>query len=173
MNFIKSVAKYVLDNQSFRNLPYIAVEGIEEGFVSPSLIILAGLSERESPFVIDAHFRNMLHELKLDLATKNQAALYLAKILIREILDNSIDAYEGSSILFREIFDLTDFRDKDTYYVYDSIGLAKAYSYYSTIGDLLQAAESWDTLKTNADLIEGAKVQIKAELINWLQENEN
>ena len=63
MNFRQQIAKYVTGNLTTEQLPDIGVTGLEEGLDTPSLCILAGLSNNESPFQIDHYFKLTLEEL--------------------------------------------------------------------------------------------------------------
>ena len=63
MTFREQIVKYVTGNMTTNQLPDIGVSGLEEGLDSPSLRILAGLSENENFFQIDNYFKQTLEEL--------------------------------------------------------------------------------------------------------------
>lgn len=166
-NFLDKLALYVVKGQPSSELPEIAMQGLEEGYENPSLILLAGLSADENPFVMDECFKNVLEELNVDFIERNQAAFFLIKSIAKNILDNQIDTYVGCDFIFNQILNMTDLRKQDDKFVYDSIGLADVYSFYITIEELMTASVKWDTLKTNEQLIEEVKENIKVKFKEW------
>lgn len=163
-DFLESLALFMLHNQSTSILPNIAVHGLEEGYKSPSLILLAGLQDNENPFVITEHFKKSLEELNINFRDKNQAALFLVKSLVDKVLKDDIDVYKACEYIFENILPLADFRTHDKKFVYDSIGLSDIYSLYITAEELTQASIKWDKLKTNEQILNEIKEEIKMKL---------
>ncbi len=166
-NFLDRLALYVVKGQPSSVLPNIAMQGLEDGYESPSLILLAGFAADENPFVIDEYLKKVLEELNVDLTETNQAAFFLVKSIAKKILDNQIDTYVGCDFIFGQILSSTELRKQDDKFVYDSIGLADIYSLYTTVEDLMNASVRWDKLKTNEQLIEEAKENIKMKFKEW------
>lgn len=167
LNFLENLALYVVKVQPSSVLPNIAMQGLVDGYESPSLLLLAGLATDENPFVIDEYFKKVLQELNVDLVGTNQAAFFLVKSIAKKILDNQIDTYAGCDFIFSQILSSTDLRRQDDKFVYDSIGLSDIYSLYITIEELKNASIRWDKLKTNEQLIEEAKENIKMKFKEW------
>jgi hypothetical protein len=169
MNFFCRIAAYVLAEKPTAEMPEIAVQGLQEGIESPSLIILAGTQGGESPFVIDENFSKLLQELNITfILEKRQAAMFMAKCVAFDIINNTMDAYEGCKTLFNEIVDFLDVEEKAGTYAFEGIGLHQVYGDYVTIDDLRNATYSWMGTKTNEQLIDESKQSIKTELVKWL-----
>ena|GEM_PF-946464 len=167
MNFLEKIAQYILNEQTSSALPSIAMQGLEEGYETPSLIMLAGCNDNENPFLINQYFQGLLHELSLNSLDKKQAALFLVNSTVDKIVSNQIDVYEGCDFIFKQILDLTDLRSENKKFVYDSIELADVYSLYVTIWELMHASVNWDKIKTNNNLMEETKQEIKKRLLEW------
>lgn len=173
LNFTGRLAQYVLYEESSEELPAIASQGLKEGFETPSLVVLAGFNEYDNPFVIAAYFTQLLKELNLNLSDKEYAALYLLGLMVDKIIHGEVDVYNGCDFIFSDVLGLTDLRRKDNMYVYDSIGFANIYGLYDTIGELVHASERWDSVRSNEQLIEDTKKDIKKKLEEWRLKNDD
>jgi hypothetical protein len=169
MNFFCRIAASVLAERPTAEMPEIAVQGLQEGIESPSLIILAGTQGGESPFVLDESFLQVLQELNITfILDKSRAAMFMAKCIAFDIVNNKLDAYDGCKTLFNEVVDFLDIEDRNETYAFEGIGLQQVYGDYDTIDELRNATYSWMGTKTNQQLIEESKQSIKSELVKWL-----
>ena len=86
-------------------------------------------------------------------------------------LTDKLDPYDGCKVIFDQTLSKTDFRSQDEKYVYDSVQLASVYGLYDAIFELQNASVNWNKEKTNEQLIDIAKEDIKRELAKWTQHN--
>ncbi len=86
-----------------RSLPAIAITALSEGIDSPSMRVLAGLTGNEDPGDAENLFKEALSEIGMLLPTKRDAMMFLAANISSQIVDGSIDPYDGA----KEIWDLT------------------------------------------------------------------
>lgn len=168
LNFLENVAFHILEGDSSMNLPAIALQGLEEGYDTPSVLILAGFSKKESPFLIDEYFNLMLKDLNIKLVDKRDAAVFLIKSQVKKISEEQIDVYDACDFIFKQVLALTNIRQQDKNFVYDSIGLEIVYSLYITIWELMNTGQRTEAIKSNGIITE-AKQQIKEKLNEWSQ----
>jgi hypothetical protein len=167
MNFRQQIAKYVTGNLTTSQLPALGLKGLEEGFETPSLSILAGLDKNENLFVINQYFEQTLKELDFVLPDKKQAAIQYAFAIIDEILEDRKDVTEGMQEIINKAFGCYDFFSESNQYCYDSIGFHNAYGLFDTYEELfiddkhLIIEKSIDQLKTET------KSELVNELKNW------
>lgn len=83
-------------------LSVVALDALEEGFDSPALRMLAGLSENETAEAWDL-FDRALAELRIVKPAKRDAVVALAREVAKQIKAGTITPYEGA----KEIWDLT------------------------------------------------------------------
>jgi hypothetical protein len=152
-------------------LPDIGVKGLEEGFDTPSLCILAGLNKNESPFQIEHYFKMTLDELKIELPDKRQAAIEYAFAIVDEILEGKKDVIEGTREIRYKAIDSYDFFSESIKYCYDSIGFESAYGLFDTYDELSNADRPWQKGKTNQQLMTETKAELIEELKNWKNKN--
>ena len=167
MNFRQQIAKYVSGNMTTGQLPDIGITGLEEGLDSPSLCILAGLSEYENPFQIEHYFNLALKELKINLPDRRQAAIEYALALVDEIIKGNIEVIDGTREIRYKAIDSYDFFSESKQYCYDSIGFEKAYGLFDTFDELSVADTPWQTDKTNEQLMQETKIELLEELKRW------
>lgn len=171
MNFRQQIAKYVTGNLTTDQLPDIGVKGLEEGFDTPSLCILAGLNKNESPSQIEHYFKMSLDELKIELPDKRQAAIEYAFAIVDEIIEGKKDVIEGTREIRYKAIDSYDFFSESKKYCYDSIGFESAYGLFDTYDELSNADRPWQKGKTNQQLMAETKVELFEELKKWKNKN--
>jgi hypothetical protein len=170
MNFKQQLSNYILGNLETSDLPKVGIVGLESGLDSESLIILAGLSEKDNLFEIDAYFKKALDELEIQLPDKRTAAIDVITYYADLIKNKQIDSYLGIEKIVDEVLYKTDLFDKSEKYVYDYIGFEKIYGLYDTCCELECADRPRDKEKTNDELIEDCKRDIIIEIKKWLAE---
>lgn len=103
MKWLTTVSLWAFGALPPRQLQLSAVGALEEGFDSPSLRQLAGLppSEEEKATVL---FGRVLEELRQSLPSKADAGRYLAREIARQIVDGTIEPYEGARRIWWEVY---------------------------------------------------------------------
>ncbi len=161
MNFHQQLSAYKLGLLTDKDLPDIAIAGIEEGYDSGSLRILAGRGRTENAFVLCEDFQKALHELGFNLKDDKDAFLDLLVYYAEDIVNNGADPYEG----YKNIIDLSyegldhlDFDLLDVYTLHVSIWEEESdgLDFHSSKG------------LTKEEYIESAKQEMITHLKTWL-----
>jgi hypothetical protein len=167
MNFKQLIGQYALGNLAIDRLPQIAYVGLEEGYESPSLIILAGIEKGESSGVVEQYFKLALNELSIIIPDIRTLAIEHAIFLANEIILNKTDIIKGVSEILNSALGKYDFHTEDNKFVYDSVSFEKVYSWYDTYDDLLDAEYDWTEGKSNKELMIDVKEKLFEELERW------
>lgn len=104
MNFKQQISNYVLGNLTTSNLPKVAFWGLQNGLDSESLVILAGLNERDDLFEINSYFEKALDELGIKIPDIQTASLEIINYYANMINSKQIDPYLGTEKIIREVF---------------------------------------------------------------------
>src|SRR5690606_23734380 len=139
-------------NWTTSDLPKLGLAGLQQGLDSESLVILAGLSDKDNSFEIKQYFDKTLEELQINLPDKRTAAIELAVFYAQEIVDKRMDPIDGTWKIINYCLRSYDFYGETKNYVMDSIGFENAYGLYYTYDDLKDADHAWSTSKTNDEL---------------------
>ena len=137
MNFKQLIGKYLSGNFPSEQLSQIGVIGLYEGFDSPSLCILAGLSRNESSYIADRYLKSTLEELGISLPEKRQSALLYALGITEDILEGRTELIAGVWEIKSKAIDCYDFYSETKHYVYDSIGFELLYGLFDEYDDLI------------------------------------
>jgi len=173
LNFKQHIAKYVTGHLTTSQLPELAILGIEEGYESESLLILAGMSKRDNGFEVQEYFKNTLVELNLELPDRRNAALEYATGIAQDILNEKRDLFEGLKEIKSGALDSYDFFSETKRYVYDSIGFETVYGLYDTYDDLLNPLCKWDSKKSIETLKIETRTELMGELKKWNEKLKN
>ncbi|WP_109830549.1 hypothetical protein [Reichenbachiella versicolor] len=175
MNFQEKLAEYVLENRTTSQHPDIALTGLAEGLDSDSLIILAGMDERDNTFELQQYFEQMLSELKLKLPNKFCAANVLITYHLERMINDPKQSFEIMTTIKNEIDDAFDWpMDNTTKYLGEELDLHHLYTWYRELQDLEDGSlilyytdlpKVEQKRKFEEHLIEEAK--------NWLNRNKN
>jgi len=95
------VAKWYCSRVNPEEIPLFAADALEAGFDGPALRRLAGLASPNSSEVGDLFDRALAEIGTVEIRTKEQAILKLAKLTARSIVDEEIDAFAGAASLAR------------------------------------------------------------------------
>ena len=87
MTFRQNISRFVTGEIDMRSLPDIALQALQQNLDTPSLRILAGLSDSEDGYIIDNSFKDTLKELSIDLPDKRQAAIEVGLAIAEEIFE--------------------------------------------------------------------------------------
>lgn len=174
MTFRQNISRFVTGDISLRSLPDIAIQALEQNLDTPSLRILAGLSENENEFVIDKYFKDTLKELSIDLPDKRQAAIEVGLAIAEEIFAGRQEVFEGVQKIKWKSIDAYPFYEETKNYCYDSIGFEKVYGLFDTIDDLRDAGSTqWESDKTNQELEDELTKDLVTELKVWTNRMQN
>jgi hypothetical protein len=159
---------------SLHALPDIALQALEQGLDTPSLRILAGLSDHENEFVIDRYFKDTLLELSIELPDRRQAAIEVGLAIADEIFDGKRTIYEGVRDIECQALDAYPFYQETKNYVYDSISFEKAYGLFDTIDDLRDPGSAqWQAGKTHQEPEQALTKDLLTELKRWSEVMKN
>lgn len=92
---------------------------------------------------------------------------------VDKILNYEMEVIEGAKKLFFDVIDDYDFHSESKHYCYDSIGLEKIYGLFDTYEERLNADRAWQTEKTNVQLMEEIKTELRLEPENWINKQKN
>lgn len=173
MNFKQHIAKHVTGHLTTSQLPDLAVLGIEEGYESESLLILAGMSKTDNGFEIQEYFKKALTELHLQLPEKRNAALEYAEGVTADILNQKKDLIEGLREIYTNAIGSYDFFSETNKFAYDSIGFERLYGLYDTYDDLLSPLCKWTSKKSIETLKRETWTEIEVELKKWSEKLKN
>jgi hypothetical protein len=102
--FRQEILNFILGNSSTSNLPQIGLIGLNEGFESESLIILAGLSQTDNSFEIERYFKDSMSELDIVLPDKKTASIELAQFFADMVIERKIEPILGVSKMIHKCF---------------------------------------------------------------------
>jgi hypothetical protein len=173
LNFKQQIAKYVTGHITTSQLPELAIMGIEDGYESESLFILAGMSNGDNGFEIQEYFKKTLAELNLELPDKRNAALQYITGIVQDILNGKKDLIEGLTEIKSNALDSYDFFSETKKYVYDSIGFETIYGLYDTYDDLLNPLCKWDFKKSIETRKSETRTELIVELKKWNEKIKN
>lgn len=167
MNFKQLIGQYVIGNLLTEQLPQVAYKGLEEGFDSPSLVMLAGIEKGESSFVVEKHFKAALIELNIDIPDKRSAALEYATIIAQEIIDGKKNVFEGVGEIIYKVIRRGDFESYTTLYIYDGIFFERVYGLYYEYDGLENDLMHVSGDKSREQLILETRHDLLEELKKW------
>ena len=168
MTFNQKLANYVLGNFTATDMPDIAVTGIEEGFESESLLILAGFCKNENAHEIVSYFDKALCELKIELISEKEAAIEIIHFYSYEIINDRIDVLKGMSLIAKSVLLKSHLFEESQVYAYDSIGFETVYGYYDSYEGILYDY-IFEEQQEKVKLIAKAEQEIKNELKLWVK----
>ena len=90
-----------------------------------------------------------------------------ALAIVDEIVENLKDVVDGIREIHDKALNSYDFPSENKQYCYDSIGFENAYGLFVSFDELSNADVPWQTGKTNKQLMDEIKTELKEELIKW------
>lgn len=168
MDFSIALAWFENGSIGIRQLPDVALSALEQGYDSPSLRILAGLSDIEDAWKIEAYFSATLRELALTLPEKRCAALLVAKAISEECISGNRPVFEGVQKLLDEVINRYPFEQKNKKYAYDGIGFNEVYGLFDSLDELpFEAAWPWQKPIPYAAQVAALEQELLLSLHNW------
>jgi len=166
MTFLQKLSAYSLGFITDKDLPDVAMTGLEEGYDSESLRILAGHNTTDNSFVLNDYFRRALKELRLALNDdRKEALINVVAFYAKNIVDKKADAYLEFEKL-NEIINKTEFHCED-------LGLMSCYVDYISIWEEKTNGLDFHTADgiTKEKYIEKTEESIRKHLQEWLTVN--
>lgn len=165
MNFLQKLSAYSLGLITDKDLPDIAMTGLEEGYDSESLRILAGHNTMDNSFVLTDYFSRTLKELGLSLNDRKKALIDVAWFYAKNIIDKKVNTYLEFEKL-NEVINKTEFH-------FDDIGLMPCYEEYISIWEEKTDGLDFHTAEsiTKEKYIEKSEERIRKHLQKWLTIN--
>ena len=165
MTFKQKLANYVLGNFTAKDLPDIAMTGINEGLESESLLILAGFLKNENGHEILSYVKKALFELNIELENKKEAAIEMLAYYSTEILESRLGIFQGLHIIYESVLNNSYSSSESTFLPTDNLDFDKFSELYWEIEMCLDDAYIFENRK---DLILETEEKISKELKNWL-----
>jgi hypothetical protein len=162
MTFFQKLSAYSLGFITDKDLPDVAMTGLQEGYDSESLRILAGHNTKDNLFVLNDYFRRALIELRVVLNDKKESLITVVAFYARNIVDKKVDTYLEFEKL-NEIITKTGFHCAD-------IGLNSCYAEYISIWEEKMDGLDFHTADgiPKEKYIEKTEENIRNHLQEWL-----
>ncbi|WP_041628033.1 hypothetical protein [Owenweeksia hongkongensis] len=139
MNFQEKISDFVLGNRTISQTPDIALTALNEGIESKSIIILAGMSDRDSPFELQQYFDHALRETKITLPTKLDAARKLVKYYLKQLISAPQETYSILIKLDNKVYKTTQWNitnpELPSTCIGEELGLHHLYTWYRELSD--------------------------------------
>ncbi|GAA4339975.1 hypothetical protein GCM10023149_51060 [Mucilaginibacter gynuensis] len=163
--FEQSVPQYVTGNLPADQLPAVAILGLQDGFDSSSLWILAGLGKNELTPDIEKYYYAALKELNIAVPDLRLATLQYALIIVRQIINGEKDIVDGIAEIHYKVLRRYDFWSEIKNYVYDSIYFNTLYGLLVTYEDLQY--EHVEGVADKSEEMNNVKAEMHSALIEW------
>ncbi len=168
MNLHTALASFVIGTLDLSQWPAIALQAMEDGYDSPSLVILAGLPEDEEPWRIETYLQAALRELNLLLPTERCAALIVAQAITDKISSGNISVWDGIQRLLDEVIDQPFFEESDDRYAYDGIGFSNVYGLLHSFDELpIRPAFPWQKSTSYGKQVDELEQKLLQSLQTW------
>lgn len=111
---------------------------MNEQLESESLVILAGMNERDNTFELEQYFQQMLSELRIELPTKMEAANILLNYFMTKMIEEPTRAFELMTKIQNRIYYVIKWPENTVNskkYVGQELGLQHMYTWYRELQD--------------------------------------
>lgn len=163
MTFLQKISAYSLGLSTEKDLPDLAITGLEEGYDSASLQILAGLNPGNHLLNLTDFFNKSLKELQITIPEGKEALIEVVAFHASVIVGKKTDTYA-------EFGKLIDIINKTPFHCAD-IGLLHCYADYISIWEEKMGGLDFHTKAgiTSEKYIEITEESIRQQLIKWLE----
>lgn len=165
MTIEESIAKFNLGEVSLSQFPAIAMNQLENGIESESLIILAGMSEKDNPFEIKEYLNKVIDELHVNVYESNDAAFVLANFYVQEYKSGMTNINEAISKIKNDCWENSNVEIESTKYIYDSIQFGKVIGTWYEYNEI---DKHTDWVKRSKKSVSQVKSEMEEELISDL-----
>jgi hypothetical protein len=161
MTFVQKISAYNLSLLTDKDLPDIALTGLEEGYDSETLRILAGCTSSDNAFQLFDYFKRALSENGIAEIDRKRSLINVVKCYGEQIIAKQLDPYLG--------FDKINSIVRTTEFDYPDISLNKCYADYITIWELERDGLQLHTGSglTREQFIEKTKNEMIIDLRKW------
>ena len=160
MTLVQKISAYTLGLLTDKDLPDIAMTGLEEGYDSESLRILAGHHPTDNAFQLFDYFKKSLSEIGLTQDNRKSSLINVIRHYAGEIINRQLDPYLGFDEINKIVrvteFDYSDISLDDCYVDYISIWEVKSDGLQLHTGSGLTKEQFID--KSKKDLISHFKL---------------
>jgi len=171
MTFYLDILRFEFGEFSVSDLPGIAARGLEQGYDSSGLRILAAYEGTPYyPSEIRVAYDRTIRELGLAIPSRRDIAIELIEETLRQVVSGDIAAHEGAKRVAIHLYYATVPEGWVGKYVGDAIGIAALYGLQDTVDDLRESHHRWQEAKTNAELEVELLEQIRNEAARLLRE---
>jgi len=180
MTFKEKVARYIIGLYSYSHMPEIALTALEEGIESESLLILAGMNDKDPTYERQKYFDNGIEEINFTYPNKKEAGFILLKYNLEQMVKNPDSAFEImqriENEIFLPIFHKEELQDEKKY-VGQELGMEHIYTWYRELQDFEDGSPLFyfnklSRKKQKAKFIENLVKEAKQLLDNGLKEYE-
>ena len=168
MTLKESIAKMNLGELTISQFPKIAMDRLQNGVESESLIILAGMNENDNTFEIKEYLDKTLQELKIKSYSKLDSAFILANYYINKTRNGEINAVECVSKIKNECWGNCESLINSNKFLYDGV------QFHEIIGSWYEYIEideqpKWlkESEKTISEIKTEIENQLKVDIFNW------
>ncbi len=165
MTFHQKLSAYTLGFLTDKELPDIAMTGLEEGYDAESLRILAGHTITDNSFVLRDYFKSMVKELGLTLKERKEALISIIAFYAKNIVDKKTGTYTEFEKLNQTI--------NKTEFDCDDMGLMPCYADYISIWEEKMDGLDFHSVQglTKEEYIEKTEGEMRKYLEEWLITN--
>ncbi len=171
MTLEESVAKFNLGYLSMSQFPKIAMQQLENGVESESLIILAGMSDEDNSFEIKEYLDCAIAELNIERYEGNDAAFVLANYYVQEFKSGNLSIGDTVSRITNYCWYNNSVEIVSDKYRFDSIKFAGIIAVWY---DYVEIDEFTDWVKRSkkslAQLKSEMELELKTDLLFWESE---
>jgi hypothetical protein len=159
MNWKLEIANLEFGLRHIESIPELAASTLEEGLDSPSLRILAGITQNDAE-EIRKYLLRTINELEIECPSKEQSAWLLIEHYIKQIIENKIDPHAGIHLIIWKIYHNMDWFSENDKFDGGSIGMQRLYGFCVTYDELSESSHRWDKKKTNLELLAELRQEI-------------
>jgi hypothetical protein len=161
VNFLQKISAYSIRFIEESELPDLAITGLEEGFDSPSLRMLASHNSADNPFLLKEYFKNSLLELGIREPSPIDATKYIVEFHADRIINGELDPLEG----FEEI----DYTVMNSSLSYSKLDLDECYAEFLSISEVANDGLQLHTALglSKEEYIDDGKKQLTEDLRQW------
>lgn len=138
LTFKEKIAKYIIGVYSYSHLPEIALTALKEGYESESLLILAGMTDKDTTYERQMYFENGIEEIYYNYPNKKEAGFILLKFYLEQMVKKPDSAFELMQLIENEIFHPIFYKEKKQgkkKFVGQELGMEHMYTWYRELQD--------------------------------------
>ena len=171
MNLEAYIAKFNLGELVISQFPKIAMEALQKGINSESLLILAGMNDRDNPFEIKQYLDQVIEELGIASHKSLNAAYVLSNAYIESFKNEEVDIIECIYSIKNECWDNCQNEIISDRYLFDGIQFQQIIGSWYEYNEI----DEWtDWVKRSGksvtEIKNGIEKDLKKMIIDWQTE---